>query len=185
MENSFNHYFELLNKAEKAIKEEFGSLSKEELNKKPNANSWSIAECIEHLVLTMESYFPHYQEILEGNHSFGFLGKVPFLAKFFGKVILNSVEPNRQKKIKTFPVWDPAKSEVSDNIIAKFSETKNKTIEYLKELEPKISEKQMIASPANRKIVYPFEYFLKIITDHNFRHISQGIEVKKELNTNL
>ena len=36
----------------------FGKLSAEQINWKPNAKSWSIGQCFEHLIVTNELYFP-------------------------------------------------------------------------------------------------------------------------------
>ena len=37
---------------------EFGSLTNEQLNWKPNSTVWSIAQNLDHLIVTNESYYP-------------------------------------------------------------------------------------------------------------------------------
>ena len=133
----------------------------------------------------MTSYYSHFDEILEDKHEYGFLGKIGFMSRFFGKVILNSVEPSRKKKIKTFPIWDPKKSELSSEVFTEFETAANKTKEYIDKLSSKFNGKTMIASPANKKIVYPLEFAMEIITQHNFRHLNQANEVKTEIESNI
>ncbi|MFT6849925.1 MAG: hypothetical protein ACJATA_000730 [Sphingobacteriales bacterium] len=170
-----------IQEAIKQIKGEFSSLTQEDLNFKVNPESWSIAENIQHLTLTANSYHKNFDEILSNQHTFGFLGKVKFLANFFGKVILNSVEPSRKKKIRTFPLWDPTQSDLTSEIFVEFENSQRALSTYIAKLEPFFGKNKMVASPANNKIVYPIETALEIITQHNFRHINQAKEVKKDL----
>lgn len=37
---------------------EFSNISSEQLNWKPSAESWSIAQCLDHLIIADSSYFP-------------------------------------------------------------------------------------------------------------------------------
>ena len=38
----------------------FGSLSGEQLNWKPAADSWSVAQCLDHLIRTNEQFYPEF-----------------------------------------------------------------------------------------------------------------------------
>ena len=181
MEANRKKWLESIQEATQLIKTEFANLSEADLNFKINPDSWSIAENIQHLTLTANSYHTNFDEILNRKHTFGFLGKVKFLANFFGKVILSSVEPTRKKKIKTFPIWKPSQSALSADVIAEFEASQKSLSTYIAKLEPFFGKNQMIASPANNKIVYPLEVGIEIITQHNFRHINQAREVKKEM----
>src|SRR4051794_28121788 len=85
----------------------FGTLSTEELNWKPNSQSWSIAQNIDHLIRVNETYFLIVAAIENDNYKVPFIARFSFVTNFFGKFILKVVEPERRKKIKTFSIWQP------------------------------------------------------------------------------
>lgn len=107
------HWINQIDATTEAFNHQFNSLTTEELNWKPNPTTWSIAQNIDHLIVINETYFPILSDLKTGNYQPPFIAKIGFLASLFGKMILNSVKPDQQKKIKTFPIWEPAKSELS------------------------------------------------------------------------
>jgi hypothetical protein len=42
----------------------FGGLAAEQLNWKPSADQWSVAQCMDHLVTTNGTYFPSFEKVL-------------------------------------------------------------------------------------------------------------------------
>lgn len=46
-------------------KDAFGKLSAEELNWKPDFNTWSIAQNIDHVIKINESYFPILRQLIK------------------------------------------------------------------------------------------------------------------------
>ena len=109
------HMVKLITQIEKNTEcyvETFGQLSIEQLNWKPNSKSWSIAQNMNHLIVMNNTYFPTIESIQKGTYKTPFLSKFDFIVSFFGNMILKSVQPNRKKKMKTFPIWEPLKSEI-------------------------------------------------------------------------
>lgn len=45
---------------------EFSDISLEQLNWKLSAESWSIAQCLDHLIIADSFYFPELKKIIEG-----------------------------------------------------------------------------------------------------------------------
>ncbi len=84
---------------------QFGTLSFEELNWKPNPETWSIAQNIEHLIKVNETYYPIADAIRKRKYKLSPLAGFSFITNFFGKFILKAVEPERKKRIKTFSIW--------------------------------------------------------------------------------
>ena len=104
----------------KQVEDEFGALTQEQLNWKLSASEWSIAEVLEHLNLVNASYEKVLSDAANGKSDMGFTGKIGFVVTFLGNMIYESVEPSRAKKMKTFPVWEPIKSDVSKDVISNF-----------------------------------------------------------------
>ncbi|AWW32029.1 DinB family protein [Echinicola strongylocentroti] len=157
----------------------FQHLDTEQLYQKPNADTWSIAENIQHLIVINSSYFPIFKKVIEGTYQKPFIGKIGFLNKAIGKMILKSVTPDNPKKIKTIPVWNPAKyhSVKNEDLLKAFEAHQTAFSEWLPQLGPAIEQGQVIQSPANKLIAYPLETALDIITTHERRHLEQAKRV--------
>lgn len=156
---------------------EFGGLTGEQLNWKPDEKTWSIAQNIDHLIVINNTYFPVIQAIREGNYRLPFIGKLGFMADFFGKTVLNSVAPDRRRKMKTFPIWEPTKSKVSDDILKKFEQHQLELKQLITDSRDLLEKGTVISSPANKYIVYKLETAFDIIATHEHRHFEQAKEV--------
>ncbi len=159
------------------FREEFGTLSAEELNRKPNGGTWSIAENMEHLISVNDSYFPIVEQLKTGNYKTPFLGKSAFFVKFMGNTLLKSVSPDRKKKMKTFPVWEPKNGSVNPDILQTFVKHQASLKRLIAESEPFVQTGTVISSPANRNIVYTLERAFEVIIAHEQRHFNQASEV--------
>jgi len=155
----------------------FGELSLEQLNWKPNAATWSIAQNIDHLIAINQTYFCVIDSIRKENYKPPFLAKFGFMVSFFGRMILKAVQPDRKRKVKTFPIWEPAKSKIPIGILGRFKEHQSELkimIEHSKDL---MAKGTVISSPANRNIIYKLETAYEIIVTHEQRHFQQSKEV--------
>jgi hypothetical protein len=155
----------------------FGSLSEEDLNTKPYPQSWSIAEIVQHIVLTNESYYPILESLNRGDYQVSIVGKIGFMTKMFGTIILKSVEPERKRKVKTFPVWDPTRSTIPSGILQRFQADQERNKKFLEKNRKLFGKNIKIASPANKNIVYSLDILPNILLDHQKRHFNQAVEV--------
>lgn len=166
------------------FREEFGTLSPDELIRKPNGSTWSIAENMEHLIAVNSSYFPIVEQLKEGSYKPPFLAKSGFFVKFMGNTLLKSVSPDRKKKMKTFPVWEPAKASANPDILPSFVKHQAALKSMIAESEAFVKRGAVISSPANRNIVYTLEKAFEVIIAHEKRHFNQASEVMDAIFTN-
>jgi len=167
------------------VMREFGSLTPLQINYKPNAKVWSIAQNIEHLIKVNDSYLPVLKKISTNTHQTPFMGKIKWWAKICGKFILKSVDPERSKKIKTFPIWQPAISDSAESLLDDFLENQQSLINQVKANADAINQGIVIGSPANANIVYPMSQALDIIINHAKRHIAQAKEMIPVIEENV
>ncbi|MCO6495205.1 MAG: DinB family protein [Bacteroidetes bacterium] len=164
------------------FKKNFESLNSEQLNYKPNPNTWSIAQNIAHIIQVNESYYPTFNAILQGKHHNPKLAYLHFIPSFIGKSILQGVQPDRKKKIKTFPIWEPVFENKLDNIVIRFTEHQQELTLKIRAMTSLINNKIVISSPANKAIIYPLDIALDIIVSHEKRHLEQAREIiRKEI----
>ncbi len=155
----------------------FGPLTERQLNWKPAPGVWSVAENMEHLIVVNESYYPVIEEYRKEYFRLPFTAKIGFIPKLLGSFILKSVQPDRRKKVKTFPIWEPARSKISENIIGLFLEHQEKLKIFIKDNSDLVEKDIIIYSPANKNIVYPLTAAFEIIVTHEMRHYNQAREV--------
>ncbi len=156
---------------------EFGGLAAVQLNSKPNETAWSIAQNIEHLIVINETYYPIIKSIRAETYKTPFLGRISFLVKFFGSTVLKAIQPNRKKKIKTFPIWEPSKSDISGDILRRFEKHQSELKQFIEDCADLILKETVIHSPANKIIVYRLETAFEIMVTHEERHLEQAREI--------
>src|SRR2546428_6955816 len=71
----------------------FGDLTAPQLNWKPSADQWSVAQCFDHLVMVNETYFPTFEKILNGEKKNTFWESLPWLPALLGKMLIKAVAP--------------------------------------------------------------------------------------------
>jgi len=160
-----------------SIKNEFGVLSEEQLNWKPDASTWSVGQIIDHLIVINKTYFPIFSQLKNNEYQLIWLGKINFMVRFFGNLILKSVNPDRRKKMKTLSIWEPTKSQIGTDVIQKFSEQQQTLKDWISNCSSLLDAGTIISSPANRVIVYELETAFDIIVSHEKRHLEQAREL--------
>ena len=156
---------------------QFGELSEDLLNWKPNQKSWSIAQNIDHLIKINQSYFPIIEDLKAGSYKPPFTAKMGFMVSLFGNMILKSVDPKNRKKVETFAIWQPGQSHFSKDILIVFQSHQNELKKQIKSCKEQIKNGDVIHSPANKNIVYKLETAFDIIVLHEQRHMQQAREI--------
>lgn len=156
---------------------EFGELTVEALNWKPNSQTWSVGQCIQHLIVVNESYYPVLKEVKNGTYKVPRLSRIGFVHRFFGKLILDSVKPEQKRKTNTFPIWQPAASNIPADIVTQFAKHHENLKLLISNSHHLIQKDTLISSPANRIIVYKLETAFDIMVAHEKRHLKQAREI--------
>jgi hypothetical protein len=160
-----------------AFKSTFGHLTPEQLNWKPAPQTWSIAENLNHLIVVNETYYPIIDAIRKGTYRTPFTAKFGFMVNFLGKTVLQAVQPDRRVKSKTFPIWEPANSKISGDILSAFEKHQAELKALITGSEDLLKKGTVVSSPANKYIVYKLETAFDIIVAHEQRHLEQAKEV--------
>lgn len=155
----------------------FGKLDAEELNWKPDAKSWSVGQCFEHLVVTNDLYFPNIRKVLDGRHRNNFFSRIPFAVDLIAALMKNSLKPEQPRKMKTFKIFEPAASGVPESIVEDFAENQLKMIELMKGAEAFDIYRIKIAEPLSRALNLRLRDAFEILILHEKRHFRQAERV--------
>lgn len=162
----------------------FEQIEEEELNSKPNASQWSIGELFDHIMVTNSLYFPKYQQIIDGKHKNPFSSKFHYITNFLGKSILQSVDPNNPKKLKTVKKFEPRKNSFTLSQFEDFKTQQDSLIQLITATDRVDHTQTYISSPASSLIVYSLKSANQIILWHELRHIRQATEWLQYLRVN-
>lgn len=171
------HLHKQIDQLTEAFTVSFGTLNQEALNWKPDPASWSIAQNIMHLILLNESYYPAIRSLQQGTYAMPWLGRFSGVTGFFGTMLLRAVQPDRKQKLKTLGLWQPQSSTIAADVLTQFADHQQGLKQMIEACQPLVSQGAVIASPANRIVVYKLGTALNILVTHEWRHLEQAKEV--------
>ena len=155
----------------------FGDLTAQQLNWKPNAESWGIGQCFDHLMTANESYFPIIEQIIKGEKPRTFWESLPVLPTFFGWMLIKYLSPESTKKLKAPDVFKPSSSDIDPNIINNFVRQQNQLTFLMRQTAELDLRRTKITSPALRFVTYSLIDAYTIIVVHEKRHSQQARRV--------
>jgi DinB superfamily len=160
-------------------KSTFGNLTASQLNWKPSAERWSVAQCFEHLLTSNKGYLPIVDSVLAGRRP-TFWERMPVIPGLGGKLLINSLDPATTRKMKAPKSFEPAKSEIRPSVIDDFVAQQRAIVEKMKATEHLELEKIVITSPALAVVTYSLMDAYRIIVVHERRHFQQAKRVTEE-----
>ena len=157
----------------------FGRLSPAQLNWKPSADRWSVAQCFDHLISSNKGYFPVIEDVLAGKKR-TFWERIPGLPGLAGKLLIKSMEPTSTRKVKAPKRFQPSQSDISASVIDDFAEQQGRLVEKMKATEHFDLENIIITSPVSAAITYSLMDAYRLIVVHEQRHSQQAKRVMEE-----
>lgn len=157
----------------------FSDLTVEQINWKPNAQSWSIAQCLHHLIITDSNYFNLLDSIVKGDYEMSFLEKYSPLSGFWGRLFVRMIQEKPGRKIPAPAITKPGQSGYTLDILAAYQENLRLFRQYIADCDRVDIEKLMITSPFAGIITFPLKNALQLLMQHEHRHIGQAIRLKE------
>jgi hypothetical protein len=96
----------------------FGQLTPAQLNWKPSAERWSVAQCFEHLINSNKGYFR--SSIPCSGKETDFQGNAFRCCRYLGGLLIKSLDPATVRKLKAPKKFEPAQSDISATVIDDF-----------------------------------------------------------------
>jgi hypothetical protein len=160
----------------------FGALTPAQLNWKPGEQRWSVAQCLEHLIVANQGFFPIFEAIVKGEHKTRTMERIPVLPKLWGKLIVSSQRPTSTRKYKAPKRFQPAQSKLRDTIVKDFVDQQERVLEFMKASKGLDLNALIITSPVASFITYSLMDAYRLIVVHEQRHILQAKRVTAEAN---
>lgn len=157
-----------------AVDDVFAPLNAKQLNWKPNAGTWSIAEILEHLIKVNTSYDVIRDALRDGSYRPSWTARIPFLPRSLGKMIHRSVMPENTTRVKTLPLWQPVTGSVDTRVVQDFIRQQEDLNQWIQSSAEHLDRRTIVHSPANPLIVYPLHLAFDILVTHQERHLAQA-----------
>lgn len=155
----------------------FGEFNAEQLNWKPGADEWSVAQCLEHLMATNQAMFPAMDEALTSPKRTGFLERLPVLPGLCGKLMVKIVSPGFKQKLTAPPSARPAASAIDAQVVNRFVTQQCEITERINKLERLKAAQIVMTSPFVSLINYSLLDACRLIVAHERRHLAQAQRV--------
>lgn len=153
----------------------------EKLNWKPNTESWSVLECIEHFNKYGDFYIPEItNKIKNSKHKSSEIFKSNWLGRYFSKSVAYQENLN---KMKTFKSMNPINSKLDINTLKRFTEQQQQIITLLNNAKTVNLDKTKTAISISKLIRLKLGDTFRVLIYHNERHIKQAEKVLSEANS--
>ena len=167
---------EELNEITEKVKSAFGSLNEEQLNWRATTESWSVGQCLEHLIKTNELFYAEFDKIAGGGRQNSFWESWSPFTKIGGNFLVKTLKADEKKlKAPTQVVVPP--SAVETEIVAKFAAHQSELGAKIEALSGADPEKTVLTSPFMGLMTYTLGTGLEVIVEHEKRHVRQAERV--------
>ena len=154
----------------------FGSLSGEQLNWKPAEKSWSVGQCLEHIIKTNEQFYDEFNNLSAGTRRNTFWQSNSPLTGFFGRFLIKAVsEDSKKSKAPSKAIVPP--SDISDDVVGRFTEHVSGVNEMIERCGDADLQKTVVSSPFLSVMTYRLDDAYTVLVEHTKRHVRQAKRV--------
>jgi len=153
-------------------------LKEPQLNWRPNAHSWSIAECLQHLNLVGDRCLQMLEEALADARARGLLGHGPFGYGWVGKWILAKTEPPSKHKYKAPRAFTPVYGQPIASVLLTFSLLQDQLAQQLEHASGLDLARIKVSAPEARLFRFNLQLVFAWIAAHERRHLWQARQVR-------
>src|SRR5215467_10225201 len=111
--------------AKEKVQSQLSNISQQQLNWKSLPGSWSIAQCLDHLVISHSVYFPALKKITEGVYRMSFWERYSPFSHICGRALINQLQEQPKKKFIAPKIIRPSMSEINEDIIDRYLNSLN------------------------------------------------------------
>jgi hypothetical protein len=160
------------------VQDTFGSLSVAQLHWKPAPDRWSIAECLDHLMVTNKSYFRSLRALSDGSYRHTVWQRVSPMSGFWGRFLIRSLDPANTRRTKTLSKARPVVSGDDSEVVNRFVAQQSELASSIRRLPPNTDlDDVVLTSPLMSLITYSLRDALEVVIVHEQRHLQQARRV--------
>lgn len=140
----------------------------------PAPGAWSAAECLQHLNLSADAYFPVWQQVIATAGPRKAELRAPYRIDFWGRFLCWILEPPARIRSKTPVPFQPIDCTRVDQILDRFLERQERIVGALRRCRGRAIDEVKMASPVDSRIRYSIWSSFVVNAAHERRHLWQA-----------
>jgi hypothetical protein len=145
-----------------------------QFNWRPSSNSWSIAECIDHLVVTGRLSIANIYYSISEARSRGLLSPGPFRYSAIEKFFVRAMEPTSKIKFRAPKAYVPSPDHTCAELTTSFIKLQDEFLLCLKESNGIDLSRVKVSNPVSKWIRFSLGQEFALNTAHERRHLWQA-----------
>ena len=155
----------------------FGNLEGRQLNWRPDATRWSIAQCFDHLLTADRLMVRAAQDALHQGQARTVWQHLPMWPRVLGRLLVRSQTPGAARKFTASPLATPAASDIPSDVILQFIGERREVAASLQRLDERLADRTIMTSPFSAFITYSVLDGCRLMLAHDRRHFEQARRV--------
>ena len=155
----------------------FGGLDVRQLNWRPAAARWSVAQCFDHLVTANRLMFHSAEDALNDGAPRTVWQRLPAVPRVVGRALIRSQAPTAARQFTAPSKAQPATSDIASGIIQAFVEQHDNAVTRLQALDERHAARVIMVSPFIRVVTYSVLDGWRLVFAHDRRHVEQARRV--------
>ncbi|MGH7504090.1 MAG: DinB family protein [Longimicrobiales bacterium] len=161
-------------------RELFDGLSDAQANWRPHPRRWSIAQCLDHIVLSGEPYLRSIEAMIGEARRRAALKQPPFRPGRLSGWFIRSVEPPPRFKAKTFRSMEPGEGRPAAEALARFLALHDALAALIRSAQGIDPHGGRAPSPFFRLLRLTLDQSIALVTTHARRHLWQARQVRQQ-----
>jgi len=155
----------------------FGHLDERQLKWRPDAPSWSVAQCFDHLIVSERPFVPIFEEIQAGRRHPRLRERIPVLPRLFGALLINTLRPDSGRRVRARAAFLPSQSDLPPGVVATFLEQQRRLRDLMAAFRGRDADGIIVTSPVLGLITYSLMDACRIVVAHEQNHVMQATRV--------
>ena len=155
----------------------FGAYNAQQLNWKPDASRWSVAQCFDHLLSANRQVVAKVDEALDAAHARTIWQRLPILPGVWGPMLVRSQAPESTRRFTAVPQAQPSSSNIAVDVIPRFIDQHRDAIARLRALDERAAARAIMTSPFVSVVTYSVLDGWRLVFAHDRRHFEQARRV--------
>jgi uncharacterized damage-inducible protein DinB len=152
-------------------------LNDEQFTWRPAPDSWSVAQCLDHLNAAARAYLPMLDEGIATAVRRGLYTPGPYAYNWVGRLMVYVVKPTTQRRSKAPQAFLPGEGRRRDEIMAAFRAYQVQYVDRLRQASGLDLARARVTSPVARWIRMPLGSAFAMAIAHEQRHLAQARRV--------
>ena len=172
--DSFRAQFEQISGESDAL---VAPLSDAQFAWQPTPDTWSVAQCIDHLNTTAREYLPMMDEGIADAIRRGLYAPGPYAYNWIGRTLVWTVKPETRIRARAPKAFQPPVGRPRHDVIAAFRAYQVQYIDRLRQANGLDLARARVSSPIVRWIRMPLGSGFAMMIAHERRHLQQARRV--------